>query len=213
MLWLSLLCGSERYRIDGIDCMVCLAFKGGLAMKWAIPAALLLIAVLFFTRLLFAEFPASAAEIEFKGPTVHLDGDVEPGDDLRFAGSTALRPKGTVIVLKSGGGEPNASLGIGRLIRKRGFATRVDEYCTSSCALIWLAGEPRSVDTNARISFQNPSSGDAKTLEERGTREDYLSDLGLSSRMVRFALSRARSDIKYLTRKDAKRLHLSVQFH
>jgi hypothetical protein len=211
MLRLSLLYGSERYRIDGIDCMF--GVQGGLAMNLGRPAALLLTAVLFFTSLLFAEFPASAAEIEFKGPTVHLDGDIEPGDDLRFAGSTALRSKGTVIVLRSGGGEPNASLSIGRLIRKRGFATRVDEYCTSSCALIWLAGEPRSVDANARISFQNPTSRDAKTPEEGPVREDYLSALGLSNRMVRFALSRARSDIKYLTRKDAKRLHLSVQFH
>jgi hypothetical protein len=200
----------ESLNLDRIDCIVGWAFKGG-TMKWGIPAALL-IAGLFITGLLIAQCPAPAAEIEFKGPAIHLDGDIEAGDELRFAGSTALRPAGTVIVLKSEGGELHAALGIGRLIKKRGFATRVDESCTSSCALIWLAGEPRAVDANARISFQNGASGDARTSEEKRVQEDYLSDLGLSNGMVRFALSKARSDVKYLTKKDAKRLHLLVQF-
>jgi hypothetical protein len=181
-------------------------------MKWGIPAALLL-AVHLITSLFLAEFPASAAEIEFKGPAIHLEGDIEPGDDLRFAGSTALRPEGTVIVLKCEGGDLKAALGIGRLIKKRKFATRVDESCASGCALIWLAGEPRSVDANARISFQNASSGGVGTPEVKEMQEDYLSDLGLRNEMVRFALSKARSEVKYLTKKDAKRLHLSVQFH
>jgi hypothetical protein len=187
--------------------------RAALLLTAGLPVTSLLMASLVMAGLLIMQRPAAAAEIEVKGPAIHIDGDIEPGDELRFAGSTALRPEGTEIVLKSEGGDLNASLGIGRLIKKRKFATRVDESCTSSCALIWLAGEPRSVEANAKISFQNGTSRDARTPEERDMQENYLSDLGLSSGMVRFALSRARSEVKLLTRKDAKRLHLSVQFH
>jgi hypothetical protein len=164
--------------------------------------------------LLTAELPASAAEIEFKGPAIYLIGDIEPGDELRFAGSIALRPEGTTVVLKSEEGWLNPSLSIGRLIRKRGFATRVDEVCTSSCALIWLAGEPRSMNTNAKIGFHNASyQQDGTPGPGQRIQEDYLSDLGLSDKVVKFAISDARSGIKYLTRKDAKRLHLHVRFY
>jgi hypothetical protein len=164
--------------------------------------------------LLTAEFPASAAEIEIKGSAIYLSGEIEPGDELRFAGSIALQPDGTTVFLKSEGGWLNPSLNIGRLIRKRGFATRAVEVCTASCALIWLAGEPRSLNTDAKVGFHNTSyEQDGKPGPAQRIQEDYLSDLGLRKRVIRFATSNARSNINFLTRKDARRLHLQVQFH
>lgn len=173
-------------------------------MKRAILAALLITAVV----------PASAAEIEVKGQAVYLTGTIDPGDELRFAGSAALLPSGTKVVLKSDGGRLDASLSIGLLIRKHEFATHVDADCISSCALIWLAGEPRSMNANAKIGFQTEADDEGSTPGSgKRIQEGYLSGLGLSDQMVRFATSTPRSGIQYLTRNEAKRLHLQVQFH
>ena len=64
--------------------------------------------------------------------------------------------KEVIVTLVSPGGNLRGGLRIGERIREKGMSTFVpnNRQCTSVCALIWLAGTPRTVGgNNARIGF------------------------------------------------------------
>ncbi len=74
--------------------------------------------------------------IRIKGPLNLRDGD-------KFRSLALASPKATVY-LDSPGGRVSPAIEIGTIIRLKGFETAVEEgQCSSACALIWLAGEPR----------------------------------------------------------------------
>ena len=76
--------------------------------------------------------------------------------------------KQVIVTLVSYGGSINPALQIGDLIRKRGLSTFVpgDRTCTSACALIWLAGVPRTVADTPQIGFH--ATYDPKRGEDSG---------------------------------------------
>jgi hypothetical protein len=60
-----------------------------------------------------------------------------------------------VVILNSLGGFLDPSLAIAHTIREKGFTTFVasNVTCSSTCALIWLAGSTRFIQRNAHIGF------------------------------------------------------------
>jgi hypothetical protein len=88
---------------------------------------------------------------------VSLRGPIIPEDYDAFRAQLNFTPA-AVVFLESTGGSTNTALGIGRIIRRNGFETVVldNSKCASACALIWIAGSPRRMGTNAKIGFHQP---------------------------------------------------------
>ena len=120
-------------------------------------------------------------------------------------------PKKQVIVtLVSYGGSINPALQIGDRIRKRGMSTFVpgDRTCTSACALIWLAGVPRTVGDTPQIGFH--AAYDPTTRRETGAGNAvvgaYLRDLGVGYKAIVFMTRKGPTSVEWLTPDLAKEL-------
>jgi hypothetical protein len=95
------------------------------------------------------------AHIRYDGSgSIFITGRIEHVDFEKFVNATKnIRGKATVL-LNSGGGDLDAGLKIGRLIKKKRWSTTVvSGKCTSVCGLIWLAGSPRSISPGAKVGF------------------------------------------------------------
>ena len=111
--------------------------------------------------------------------------------------------KQVVVTLLSYGGSVRPALQIAELIRKRGMSTFVpgDRTCTSSCALIWLAGMPRIVGNSAEIGFH--AIYDPTTRQATGPGNAivgaYLRDLGFGVKAIVFMTRKGPSSVDWLT--------------
>src|SRR5205807_981172 len=75
---------------------------------------------------------------------VAVDGRFEAGDESKFRTEVGRLTK-AVVVFNSDGGNLQAGIEIGKMIRLKSFATTVldGSRCASSCAFAWLGGSPR----------------------------------------------------------------------
>jgi hypothetical protein len=134
-----------------------------------------------------------------------ISGEIERGDDEKFRRLTIEFPDAWVA-LDSPGGALIPALEIGRLIRLRGYTTVVldKDTCTSSCALMWLAGERRLIIGSAGVGFHASYIDEAGRKVESGVANaligHYLSQLGLSQRAVVFATKASPDQISWLTK-------------
>jgi len=83
---------------------------------------------------------------EQRGQTVYalaLAGDIERGDDLRVAsllGKALVEDRfPRLMILSSGGGNAEASLGIARIAHEYGVPVLISDKCLSGCAIIALS--------------------------------------------------------------------------
>lgn len=151
--------------------------------------------------------PAAAAEImEFTSKVkkagakqvIAIIGDIEAGDADKFR-KIAIKHTQAMVVLSSEGGMVAPSLEIGRVIHMMGYSTMVitDEICSSSCALIWLAGSPRYAEKTAKIGFHAGYRLDNKKAVEDGMANAmigrYLAQINISEMGV-MAATAARPD-------------------
>jgi hypothetical protein len=130
--------------------------------------------------------PTHAAEIKADGDTIFFIGPIKAGDAATFyAVADAAKPKR--IIVESNGGELEPAIAIGRDIRRRGIATvvRTGATCASGCALIWLGGKPRTVETGAWIGLHHAGErvsetpGDSRSSDVANIRQvAYLRELG-----------------------------------
>lgn len=88
-------------------------------------------------------------------------GTIQPGTAKLFADEVEKRG-GYIktIVLHSPGGSVGDALAMGRLIRKKNFATQVEagRYCASSCPLVFAGGVERRAGERAIIGVHQVSS-------------------------------------------------------
>ena len=111
--------------------------------------------------------------------------------------------KQVVVTLVSYGGSIHPALQIGDLIRKRGLSTFVpgDRTCTSACALIWLAGVPRTVGDTPQIGFH--AAYDRTSGREVGSTNAvvgaYLRDLGVGYKAIVFMTRKGPTSVEWLT--------------
>jgi hypothetical protein len=97
--------------------------------------------------------PAISFELA-SGGRLMATGTITPGSSQVFAAEIEKRGDYVkAIVLNSPGGSVADALAIGRLIRKRNFATRVEagRYCALACPLIFAGGAERHVDPRGLI--------------------------------------------------------------
>lgn len=170
--------------------------------------AIRLIAVALIAAALNTHFPASASEIKSiqlddGGAAIFIIGDIEQGDARRFR-HEAGKHDDAVVFLESDGGLTAEAIEIGEAIRLKGFATTVvnDSRCNSACALIWLAGTPRSLARSARVGFHATYTEKAGSTAESGVGNAivgrYLTLLNLPERAVIFATTAPPTGMNWL---------------
>jgi hypothetical protein len=88
-------------------------------------------------------------------------GTIQPGTAKAFAAEVAKRGSYIkTVVLHSPGGSVTDALEMGRLIRKKNFATEVEagRYCASSCPLVFAGGVDRHAGEKATIGVHQVSA-------------------------------------------------------
>ena len=120
---------------------------------------------------------------------IRLTGEIKHGDEERFRQISLKHPKAAVH-LQSVGGAIVPALEIGRIIRIAGYDTVVPQntYCTSSCALIWMAGTNRYL--HGAVGFHAAYRDLNGQLQESGAANaligNYLTLFGFSAKAILF---------------------------
>ena len=99
--------------------------------------------------------PAHAAKMWRDKDTVYIDGQIARGDLEQFKKVSAGMPRGTIVAMRSPGGELENGVNIALNIRSFGFRTVVVDSCASVCGLMWLAGVERAIFDDAQVGFHS----------------------------------------------------------
>lgn len=100
-------------------------------------------------------------------PMIAINGEIEKGDDERFArvadearsAATIEIVNGVRVVrvrLESIGGSIAPALAIGRMIRERSMRTVVNGSCASACVFVFMAGVERVMFPGHRLGLHRP---------------------------------------------------------
>ena len=91
---------------------------------------------------------------------IFISGPIQTGDSQKFKDLTVnVNSKAVITLLSSEGGSANEAIEIGQTIQKRNWSTsapqKIDNSsrCSGACALIWLAGRNRYLDSKSKIGF------------------------------------------------------------
>jgi hypothetical protein len=170
-----------------------------------------LLAATWALSLLFCSDPSHAAEINFEkrgeAAFITIRGEIDETDVGKFQ-RLALRTEEAVVILVSPGGSLRPALDIGKIIQKKRYATYAPpgDYCTSACALIWVAGQPRLLSPNSRVGFHAGYTIENGRAIESGVANAmigrYLTLLNLSEKAIVFATAAAPSSANWLRASD-----------
>ena len=168
--------------------------------------------------------PQTDAERHFGGfCCINATGRIETGDDAKFGEfltKTAPPPRLTVYI-HSSGGDVDAAIGIGRIIRNHWFSTSVGSYildhdedpcqilprkyitgtCASAATLAYLGGRLRYLPEGSlfqvhQFSFRNPSPDDLGRSQVLSARiASYVYDMGVSTGFLELSSATASTNI------------------
>src|SRR5579864_4304561 len=147
---------------------------------------------------------------------IGLHGDIKPEDVATFRSAADAGGK-AVVVLDSGGGAALAGIEMGKLIHLKHFATFVpeDTLCASSCALMWLAGNPRLIAPGGAVGFHAVyiSQGDGKLMTSGSGNAlvgAYLNQLGFSGDVIAYVTHAPPEKMGWLSEGTARAIGLDV---
>ena len=171
---------------------------------------------------LFAGSRAMAADITVRRiddtsvRMIVVEGEFNEGDGETFAEVSKRVGQGQALVaFDSPGGALIAGLQIGQVIRLRHFSTVVpqDATCASACAIAWLAGTPRFLQTGGRVGFHAAFDRDTREVSGvgNGLVGAYLSRLGLSDAAIVYVEQADPDDVTWLSVADARRVGMDVR--
>ena len=179
------------------------------SLSWFSPAALALTAVLAGC------WPTAAAELRTVAATgdreIALSGLIQPGDDAKLAGLLDASPRPTSLALSSLGGNVQAALAIGTLVRQRGLRTVVPPraICASACGLVWLAGTRRAIGEQAHVglhaAYLRRNGVSVETGAANALIGAYLSRLGFDDRAIVYLTSAAPDAMTWILPGDRQR--------
>jgi hypothetical protein len=155
--------------------------------------------------------PTSTADLAI----ITIVGTLKLADGEGFA-TVASSHDGALVVFSSNGGNLLAGLRIGQLIRLRGFATLVPDgaVCASACAIAWLGGTKRFMQSTARVGFHAAFMIENGVITETGAGNAlvgaYLSRLGLSDLAILYIEQAHPSEMNWLTQEDAGQVGIEV---
>ncbi len=163
---------------------------------------------------------AGAAEINMHPhstaarPIISVSGQFYEGDDKVFA-SLAAPLDQAEVVFSSPGGNLMAGIGIGKIIRIKGFGTHIgnSEVCASACGLAWLGGVNRTAHEGAQIGFHAAYVTEGNESREHGAANDvvgaYLAQLGMSQSSIVYITSAPPEGMQWLPVRQARSFGLS----
>lgn len=147
---------------------------------------------------------------------ISLQGPIKPNDVAQFEAVANASGK-ALVGLNSGGGSLIAGLQMGRLINRKKFATVVpaDSMCASSCALMWLAGNPRIIGPGGVVGFHAAffdEENGSKTVsaEANALIGAYLDQLGFSADVIVHVTHAMPEKMAWLNESSARRLGIAV---
>ena len=147
---------------------------------------------------------------------IGLQGEITSEDVATFR-SVANASSKAVIVLDSGGGAVLAGIEMGKLIHLKHFATFVpeDTLCASSCALMWLAGNPRIIAPGGVVGFHAAyiPQGDGKLMTSGSGNAlvgAYLDQLGFSEDVIAYVTHAPPEKMGWLSEGTARTIGLNV---
>jgi hypothetical protein len=122
---------------------------------------------------------------------------VAAGDDVRFG---PVIGRGTVVRLPdNAGGDLDAAMRLGRIVRAAGARTEAVGACDSACAVLWAAGAERSIAPGGSIGLHAPStSGDHGPALLADLRA-YHQEMGAED-LLRIALATPHDQMTRITR-------------
>jgi len=148
---------------------------------------------------------------------VDVVGKLEDGDEKNFKEKVRVLtdPEKVIVTLTSDGGSFVAGFDIGNYIRLTGMTTFVPagDSCASACAIVWLAGRPRTSGQGARIGFHgvyDSQTGQQPAIVNAllGT---YLGYLGFSYDAVKWMVLPQPGAMHWLTPETAKKYRIYSQ--
>jgi len=183
----------------------------------------------FFTVAAFAlvgHSTASAADIQIMQQDattpsiIDITGPIESGDANRFY-ELSQRTERAIVFLRSPGGLVDEGLSIAAEIRQRGFTTIVapGAECHSICAVIWVSGGSRIMDSTSMIgvhaAYRNQAMEDGTSLtSESGVANadigSFLTHVGLSREAIRYFTTAGPNDVLPITPAIAQRLDIDT---
>ncbi|MGR9555968.1 hypothetical protein ACU8MG_22790 [Rhizobium leguminosarum] len=158
---------------------------------------------------------------------INLLGGINEGDDLRFRQflERSAPPPRISVYLNSSGGDVEAAMGIGRLIRDASFSTSVGSYtldhqevgeyliprkftpgkCLSAATLIFLGGRLRYFDPDSefgvhQFSFKNPSPHHLERSQRLSAAiARYIEDMGIPAAFLELSAVTPGHDLQLVT--------------
>jgi hypothetical protein len=148
-------------------------------------------------------------------------GTIQPGTAKAFAAEIEKRGSYVkTVVLHSPGGSVTDALEMGRLIRKRGFTTEVEDghYCASSCPLVFAGGVERRAGEKSAIGVHQvtavgvdgatPANGMESVQRISAECQRYLRDMGIDQLVWIHAMETPKDELFYF--KPAELLSLKL---
>src|SRR5262249_742957 len=136
--------------------------QSALRSMWPPNAILIALALLIATAATAGEFKRYP-QPNGRPDHILVSGVIRTNDEQKFVELTADL-KDATIILDSPGGSIWPTMGVGPVIRERGWETNAGFGCTSACAFIWLAGSFRTLGRLAWLGFhsttQKPGSNE-----------------------------------------------------
>jgi hypothetical protein len=147
---------------------------------------------------------------------IGLAGPISAADVLAFRNAADASRK-AIVILDSEGGDARAGMEMGRIIHRKNFATLVPEnsLCASSCALMWLGGNPRGIKPGGAVGFhavylQLPGGQLMTSSDGNALVGAYLNQLGFSENVITFVTQAAPQKMGYLSDAVARGIGLDV---
>lgn len=164
--------------------------------------------------------------------SINAFGTIEPGDDKKFAEflDRSAPPPRTTVYIDSLGGDVDAAIGIGRLIRASWMHTAIGSYvlrnrrehilerehlsgrCMSAATLIYIGGRLRYFNDGARFgvhqfSFRDPSPDDVSHSQILSARIAlYVVAMDISPDFLDLSSSVLSSQIKLIDELELRRI-------
>ena len=157
------------------------------------------------------------------GGRLEATGMITPGTAERFQAELERRGDYVkTVVLDSPGGSVQDAIAMSKLIREKGYATRVepDGHCASSCPLVFSGGVARSAGAGATIGVHQVISYGAPGRAEGAVQDDVqrisaecqrlLVDMGVDPRVWVHAMETSPQELFYFTEQELAELKLTT---
>ncbi len=187
-------------------------------------------AVALVAALPFLSGPALGKVIQFQSPAdngvqvIEMTGDIASRDvsDLRaliLAGLKQWHARQVTIWLNSPGGDVDAAMGMGEILREHAAVVTVADRCYSACVLVLAAGVVR-LPRDGTVGIHRPRFDDAyfaglspaeaqRVYDERADKvRAYLARMGLPDTLFHAMMAVASDDLRVLSHLEMDRFDL-----